>query len=230
MCLLQPLPMVFREFCDELFASLVAFAEACRAISLCMFRYHCYYLANILLHVQGVLFFFNSHMINMELFKCLFYNVWGITTHLSLRMTPSITAISSGSIQHGLRFCAMWSLFFSHPLVICSFICYKWLSCVVSCCSLHISMHCWMFVVVSMVLMLTYIPATSLSLFSLWFCLDSQSAMMRSGPSLYVILTLYWWILRRILCGLCDNVATSFLNIVTSGLWLVIILTCLHKQ
>ena len=48
--------------------------------------------------------------------------------------------------------------------------------------------------------------------------LESQSAMNRSGPGLYVIMTLYLCILSRIHCSLCDSIAMSFLNITTSGL------------
>ena len=62
-------------------------------------------------------------------------------------------------------------------------------------------MHSGMFIVVYMELMFTCIPGLSLSLFSLWFCLESQSAMKRSGPGLYIILPLYWCILRRIHCS-----------------------------
>ena len=51
----------------------------------------------------------------------------------------------------------------------------------------------------------------------LWFCLESQSDMKRSGPGLYSILTLNWCILRRH-CSLCDSVAMAFLNIATNGL------------
>ena len=58
----------------------------------------------------------------------------------------------------------------------------------------------------------------STSLFSILLCLESISAVKRSGPGLYNILTQKWCILRRICCILCDSVATSFLNIATSGL------------
>ena len=58
---------------------------------------------------------------------------------------------------------------------------------------------------------------------SLWFCLKSQSAMKRSGPGLYIILILYWCILRRIPCSLCYSVVISFfviLPLVACDLWL----------
>ena len=74
-------------------------------------------------------------------------------------------------------------------------------------------------VVVCMALAFSCLPGIYMSLFSFWFCLDSQSAMNISGPGLYMILTLYWCILSRIHCSLCDSVAMCFLNIVTSSLW-----------
>ena len=40
--------------------------------------------------------------------------------------------------------------------------------------------------------------------------LECQSAMNRSSPGLYISLTLYWCILSKIHCILCDNIATSF--------------------
>ena len=64
----------------------------------------------------------------------------------------------------------------------------------------------------SCVLMFMFIPGISSSLFSLWFWLDSQSSMNRSGPGLYIILILYWWILSSMHCSLWDNVAMSFEN------------------
>ena len=159
-----------------------------------------------------------------------FCNLSGITTCLPFRLTPRITVISSQNMLYGLRFCAMWSLFSGHPLKICSFSCCKWLSSDAAHCSSCIIMHSGMFIVVCMVLMCTCIPGISLSLFSLWFCLETQSAMKRSGPGLYIILTLYWLILRRIHYSLCDSVTTSFVNIVTSGLWSVISLPSLVRQ
>ena len=90
-------------------------------------------------------------------------------------------------------------------------------------------MQSGMFVVVCMTSIFNCMPGISASLFSVWFCLESQSAMNRSGPGLYLILTLYWCILSSLHCILCDNGATSFLKIATSSLWPVIILTSLTK-
>ena len=54
--------------------------------------------------------------------------------------------------------------------------------------------------------------------------------MKRSDPGLYNILTWNWCILRRMHCIPCDSVATSFLNIATSGLWSAVLLISLAKQ
>ena len=45
---------------------------------------------------------------------------------------------------------------------------------------------------VSIALPFIFIPTRSSSLISFWFCLDSQSVLHRSGPWLYIIVTLYW--------------------------------------
>ena len=74
-----------------------------------------------------------------------------------------------------------------------------------------------MFMVFCMTSIFNCMPGISASLFSVWFCLESQSVMSRSSPGLYMILTLYWCILRRIHCILCNNVM-SLLKIATSGL------------
>ena len=59
---------------------------------------------------------------------------------------------------------------------------------------------------------------------------DSHSAMERSGPDLYSMSILCWWILSSVYWKHCDNNATSFLNIVTSGFWWAMMLTTLAKQ
>ena len=74
-----------------------------------------------------------------------------------------------------------------------------------------------------MVSIFNWMPGISASLFSVLYCMESQSVMNRSSVDLYMILTLYWCILSRMHCILCDNDATSFLKIATSGLWCVTI-------
>ena len=150
----------------------------------------------------------------------------GITTCLPLSMIPSIIAMSSWNVQYVHMFCGIWSLFSMASL------CKKTQtsSCDVACCNCCIVMQSGMFVVICLVSIFNCMPGISASLFSVWFCLESQSVMNRSGPGLYMILTLYWCILSRIHCILWGNVAVSFLKIATSGLWSVIILTSVAKQ
>ena len=90
-------------------------------------------------------------------------------------------------------------------------------------------MQSGMLIAVCMTLLFNSIPGISVSLLSVWFCLESQSAMNKSGPGLYMALTLYWCILSRIDCSFYGSVATSFFNIATSGLQFVIILISLTK-
>ena len=98
------------------------------------------------------------------------------------------------------------------------------------CVAIHVSCYILGCLCLFLQLIFTCIQPISSALSSLWFCLDSQSAMKRSEPSLYIILTLYWCILRSNCCSFCNNVVTSFLNIATSGLWYVIIFISLVKQ
>ena len=93
-----------------------------------------------------------------------------------------------------------------------------------------IDRHSGISVVVCMMSTQSSMPFISWSFPSAWLCLDSQSVIKISGPGLYVTWTLYWCIFSRIHWILCDNVATSFLNIDTSSLWSVIICTSLPKQ
>ena len=159
-----------------------------------------------------------------------FCNVSDITTNLPFRMPPSITAIFSQPVQFSLRFCAMWSLFSGHPLMICSFSCGKWLSC--GCFLLQFTYHhafgnvCSCFYGVNAYLHTSYFFIFCFLCGFIWIA----SLLWRDLDQVYILLTLYWCVLKRIHCGLCDNVATSFLNISTGGLWSVIILTSLVKQ
>ena len=153
-----------------------------------------------------------------------------ITIHLPFNMIPSITAMSSQNVQYILMSYSIWSLFSGQPTIMYPFIYCKCSSCVVACCKHGIDMHSGIFVAVCIVSTFISMPGIFASLFSEWLCLESQSAMKRSGPCLYNILTWNWCILRKIYCILYDSVATSFLNNATTGLWLVIILTFLAKQ
>ena len=70
--------------------------------------------------------------------------------------------------------------------------------------------------VVCMASIFSLIQGISVSLLSLTFCLESQSATIQSSPDLYMILILHWCNLSRIRYSLFDSVATSFLNIAIS--------------
>ena len=116
----------------------------------------------------------------------------------------------------------IWSLLSGHPTMMYPFNCCKCSSCVVVCCICWIDMYSGTFVDVYIASTLMSMPCIASFLFSIWFCLDSQSAMNICNPGLYIILTQYWCIFRRIHLILCDRVAMSFLNIATRGLQSVI--------
>ena len=104
-------------------------------------------------------------------------------------------------------------------------------SCPVTCCICRIDKHSGMFVDICIASTLMSIHTMYFSsLFSVCLYLDSQSAMKSSGPSLYIILTCFWCVLRRMHWIHCERVARSFFNIATQGLWSVIILTSLAEQ
>ena len=136
-------------------------------------------------------------------------NAFGITIHLPFINTPSITAMTSLNVQYVLMSCGSWFLLSGDPLWH-SMRCWRCWSGDVASCSSCIVMHSGMLEVDCIALILICMPVISSSLFSQWFCLDNQSAMKRSGPGLYMILTLYWCIPSRICCSLCVNVTTSF--------------------
>ena len=62
-----------------------------------------------------------------------------------------------------------------------------------------------------------YIHASDF-LISVWLFQDNQSAMYRSGQTLYIMHTLYLCMFTMIHCNQWDNVATSLLIIATNGL------------
>ena len=141
-----------------------------------------------------------------------------MNTCLPFSITPSITAMSSQNIQYVHMSSDILSLFSGQPLMICFLSCCRCSSYEVGCWSVHTVMQSGIFVVVFMASIFNCMSGISAFLCSLWFCLGSQSAMNRSGPGLYMILTLYWCFLSRIICSLCDSVPTSFWKITTSHL------------
>ena len=138
-------------------------------------------------------------------FSTCYCNTSGITIHLPLMTTPSITAMSSLNVQYVLMSCGSWLLLSGHFYMTYAMRCRRCWSWDVASCSSCVVIHSGLFVVDCTALIFIHKTAISLSLFSLWFCLDIQSAINRSGPGLYMILTLYWCILNRIHWSLCDK-------------------------
>ena len=115
----------------------------------------------------------------------------GMTMHLPFMMTPSITAMLSLNDLYSLTSWCSWSLLSGQPAITKHFSHCKCSSYTAACCICWIDMHSGASVYVCTVSTLTSIPNIASSLFSLWLCWDSQSAIKISGPSLYIILTLY---------------------------------------
>ena len=122
------------------------------------------------------------------------------------------------------------SLFHSQPLNM--YICSIWIS--ASTPSILqmsvIDMYTGMSIAMLDACILRLIPTISWSLFSVWLWWDSQSAMYRSGPGLYNMHTLYWWMLSIMHCSHYKRVVISLLTIATNGFWSVIMFTSLVKQ
>ena len=92
-----------------------------------------------------------------------------------------------------------------------------------------INIHIGMFTTVPILCMILLICAISWSLFSVWWCHESQSTIYRSGPGLYSTCMLYWWMHSMMCCSPCDRVAVSLLTITTNGSWFMIMYTSLAK-
>ena len=158
----------------------------------------------------------NSFVLSMPMwFVCSWlstysFKLFGMMMHLPLSITPSITAILSLYDQYGCKSVHISSLLSGQPEIIISFSCCRWLSSDDACCISAIDTHSGISVTVCIASTCTSMPFIGLSFPSVWLCLDSQSAMKISGPGLYMIWTLYWWIFNSIHYIHCDNVATSF--------------------
>ena len=109
-------------------------------------------------------------------------------THWLFIMISSITTMLSQNVQDVLMSCSIWSSFSGHPMMMYPFSHCKWSPCEVACCNCCIDMYSQMFVTVCMGSTFTFMPDISVSLFSLWLCIESQSVMNRSSPGLYYIL------------------------------------------
>ena len=119
------------------------------------------------------------------------FNDSDMTMCLPFIMIPSITAMSSLNDQNTLMSWCTCSLLSGQAAMINPFHFCKYLSCAVTCCICWTNMHSWTFIDTCIASTLTSIQCIADSLFSLWFCLDSQSAIKIFSPSLYNILTLY---------------------------------------
>ena len=127
--------------------------------------------------------------------------LFGMIMHLPLSIMPSITASLSLYDQYGCESTHSLSLLSGQPVIIIPFSFCRWLFIDDTCCISAIDMHSGISVAVCMASTQTSMPFMGLSLPSVWLCLSSQSAMKTSGPGLYIIWALYWWIL--IVCAVC---------------------------
>ena len=139
--------------------------------------------------------------------------------HLLLQGNPYMTSM----VDVKLIFCAQ-------PTCSYVFRCWRCSSCTDVCWICEMEIHSRTSVTLCMASILISISLMGLSFPSSWLCYHSQYAINISGPGLYIIWTLYWWIFNRMCCMHCNSVATSFLNIATNGLWLVMMRTSLAKQ
>ena len=103
------------------------------------------------------------------------------------------------------------------------------ISCVATCMS-FMDVHTGIFTVVLVAFTLSSCQWFFLSLSSVWFFLDSQFVMYRSGPELYIMQTPSWCMQSIICCNCWDNMATSLLRIATNDLWSVMTHNSLTKQ
>ena len=98
--------------------------------------------------------------------------------HLPFMVTPSITAVS------GLMSCCCWSLLSGHPAIIKHFNHCRFSSCAIAHCICWSDMHSGMSVETCMASIHMSMLSMAVSLFSLWLCHDSQSAVKMSDPGL----------------------------------------------
>ena len=142
-------------------------------------------------------------------------------------MTPSIAAKLSLNDQYALISLCIWSLLSGHPTVMYPFSYCKCSSCAVACHICWLDMHSGTFLDVCIGPTLTSMPCIASSLFSMWFCWDSQS-----GMNIWLVQYSYLVLMypEEDVLNLLWRVTTSFLNIATRVLWSIIIPTSLAKQ
>ena len=112
-------------------------------------------------------------------------------------------------------------LFYSQPFLMYAFSSWRCASLAVASCISCIGVHTGRSTDFCIALIFTVGPHISLSLFSLWLCCGSQSAMNSSGPALYGMHTMYWCMHRMMHYMCCDNIATYLPIIATNGSWSV---------
>ena len=178
-----PPPMVFQELHDVLISPLAGFIEIWHMLSSFVWGLQCkhLFLSNICLCML-VDCPPDSHMIIMQLTHDLLLWSLGLTIHLPFSIIPSITTMYECPIQPSFLQYLIFAVLPTSDDV--SLRCCRWSSLTVACCISCIVMQFTMFFAVPITLMFDFLPSISSSRFSLWFCLESQSAMNRSDPGL----------------------------------------------
>ena len=118
-------------------------------------------------------------------------NTSGMTMHLPFMMMPSVNCHVIFERPVWSYILVGWSLLSGHPAIIKDFNHCRCLSCMVAHCIHWINVQSGTYVDVCTVSTHMSIPLIASSLFSLWLCQNSQSAIKLSSPGLYIILILY---------------------------------------
>ena len=137
-------------------------------------------------------------------------------------ITPSITSRVSLNHQYGLMSWCRWSFLPGQPVIIKPFNHCRCSAYTVACWIWCMDIHSGTLVIICTTSTFMSIPCIASSLFFQWLWWDSQFAIKISGPHLYKIWTLYWWIFRSIHWIHCDRVAASLLkwSLVVYDQWL----------
>ena len=119
----------------------------------------------------------------------------------------------------------MWNLILAYwlPCVMYSVICHRWSSWSVPHCIFCIYMYSIRPITMFNALMFIFMSGISLSLSSVWF-LSWNSQLWKDLIQAYILFWFWTGGFSNMCWSLCDWVATSFLKIVTSGLWSAMIL------
>ena len=182
-----------------------------------------------LVHKQSCLFSIPMWLL-CSCFNICICNWDSIITHFPFMATPSIKANSCLIGQYFCMPCATSSFSCSQSFMIYDWSSYKCTSLVIASSISCIDVQTGRSTAVSNASMFMLRPHTSLSLFSLWLCYDSQSTMNSSGPGLFSLCTLYWCMHRIMQSRYCDNVATSLPITATNGFLSVMTYTWCSKE